>query len=287
MKHAGSRDNLLRGVGSDPLQSLSALAEPQAGKGQSRLSIVLCIGCMLFLVAVVADAPVRTLAGSLDPTVIAALRIATEFGNSAWSLGIGLALLAILAVAKRAGLESVAADLKALKSVLLLLVGSVAISGVTASLAKNLIGRLRPSTLPDASVFEFSVMAFRAGWASFPSGHATTAAACALTLAICAPRHSWAWVSIGLVAALSRAFLGVHWLSDCLAGLLLGTVVTLVLRKRMAGQGHQFVLNPAMQVPALAAVAAQLGKEAWSLGVTLFKGVLRLLRRAAAWRPRV
>ena len=269
-----------------PLQSLSRSAAPATGMGQSRLSMIVCLGCALFLVAVVADAPVRTLAKSLDPTVIAALRAATEFGNSAWSLGIGLALLALLSVAKRKGMETVAEDLKGLRSVLLLLVGSVAISGVTASLAKNLIGRVRPSTLPDASVFEFSVMAFRASWAAFPSGHATTAAACAVTLAICAPRQSWAWLSIGLVAALSRAFLGVHWLSDCLAGLVLGAVVTLALRTRMADRGHQFILDPAVVFPALAAVATQLVKLVWRFGVSLSRPILRLLRSAAAWRPK-
>ena len=133
MKHAGSKDNLLTGIGSGPLPSPSRSADPTAGKGQSRLSMIVCLGCALFLVAVVADAPVRSLAMSLDPTVITALRVATEFGNSAWSLGIGLALLALLAVTKRKGMETVAEDLKGLRSVLLLLVGSVAISGVTVS----------------------------------------------------------------------------------------------------------------------------------------------------------
>ncbi|MCA3437186.1 MAG: phosphatase PAP2 family protein [Rhodobacter sp.] len=260
------------------------IAAVLARQDQSPLSLLICFVCVLFLVVMIADGPVHTMARSLDPTLNATLRMVTEFGNSAWPLGIGLALLALVAVARRRAQGSAAEDLQAFRSCLLLVVLSVAGSGFLASLSKNMIGRMRPSTVPDPNVLEFSVLAFRAGWASFPSGHATTAAACAVALAICAPRLSWAWLSIGFVAAVSRALLGVHWLSDCLAGLALGTAFCLLLRRHMAGRGHRFVLDRRVLFPAVALTAQALSGAVSGLGRSVCTGFLRLWRKFASGR---
>jgi membrane-associated phospholipid phosphatase len=66
--------------------------------------------------------------------------------------------------------------------------------------------------------------------ASFPSGHAVAASVTALAAAIALVpagnrRIGWgaAAAFFALMMALSRAYLGAHWLSDALAGLLLGS----------------------------------------------------------------
>jgi membrane-associated phospholipid phosphatase len=71
--------------------------------------------------------------------------------------------------------------------------------------------------------------------ASFPSGHAVAASVTALAavIALVSPgsrRIGWgvAAVLFALAMALSRAYLGAHWLSDALAGLLLGTSCALL-----------------------------------------------------------
>ncbi|MFN7597561.1 MAG: hypothetical protein ACK5PT_12590, partial [Cereibacter sp.] len=69
------------------------IAAVLARQDQSPLSLFICFVCVLFLVVVIADGPVHTMAKSLDPTLNATLRMVTEFGNSAWPLGIGLTLL--------------------------------------------------------------------------------------------------------------------------------------------------------------------------------------------------
>lgn len=285
MKHAGSREDLLS-------QSVPEAAGPEAPGGalhasgsQSRLSLAVSLACALFLVAVVVDPVVRDHARSLDPTVATALRLVTEFGNSAWPLGIGLALLGCIALARRQDKGGAPEALMRLRSTLLFMVASVALSGAVANLSKYVIGRVRPSAYPEAGVLDFSVLALMPSWASFPSGHATTATACAVALAIACPRHAWAWIMVGGTAALSRAFLGVHWLSDAIAGMVLGAVVTLALHKAMVARGHRFGIEGGTVVrctgSALAELATGLRK---GLGRTL--AILQgLSRRAFPERP--
>ena len=71
--------------------------------------------------------------------------------------------------------------------------------------------------------------------ASFPSGHSIAAAVTivAAVIALVPPGRRRAWWGVGAVAfsvlmALSRAYLGAHWLSDAIAGILLGTSCALL-----------------------------------------------------------
>ena len=67
-------------------------------------------------------------------------------------------------------------------------------------------------------------------WASYPSGHAIATVAVLFTIAIMLRRaRGWRWpfaVAIGMLAitVYSRLYLGVHWPSDVIAGLLIGVV---------------------------------------------------------------
>ena len=66
---------------------------------------------------------------------------------------------------------------------------------------------------------------------SFPSGHATAAAAVTVAIALIFSR-AWLWAiaAVWIVAmALSRTYLMVHWASDVMAGAVLGTSIALVV----------------------------------------------------------
>jgi membrane-associated phospholipid phosphatase len=253
MKHAGSNEDFQQRTGSFVKGGHRRLQIPVYPEPQSRTSILVALAFALLFIAAVADAQVRVLAQSLDPSLKTVMRFVTGFGSSAWPISIGLVLLGIVHVVRQRTTQVSLADLLALRSAMILMVMSVALSGFLASFLKHVIGRIRPSTDPEAQVLEFSVMAFETGWASFPSGHATTATACALALAYCFPRQSWAWLAFGLLTALSRAFLGVHWLTDCIAGVLLGGSVTVTVHGWLVARGHQPQVPPRILGHTLAA----------------------------------
>ena len=92
---------------------------------------------------------------------------------------------------------------------------------LASSLIKFLVGRTRPN-IDRLAGFSGS---------SFPSGHATTAAACLAAFALVIGRRRslrlraiLVGIAVGLAVAiaLARVWLGVHWLTDVLGGLVLG-----------------------------------------------------------------
>lgn len=97
---------------------------------------------------------------------------------------------------------------------------ALVLSVVLTQLVKELYGRARPEELLVAS-----------DHGSFPSGHTANAATVAVILYVAFPRR---WVGIAGIAwtfamALSRTVLSVHWLTDTLGGMLIGTGAALVV----------------------------------------------------------
>jgi membrane-associated phospholipid phosphatase len=118
---------------------------------------------------------------------------------------------------------------------------SVAGSGILAALAKNLFGRARPEHLVGDAVFQIHDAVFASKWAAFPSGHATTAGASAVVLALLFPRIRRLALGLGVAIALTRIGLGAHFPSDVIAGFALGAAFTLVCAHGLATRGLVFL----------------------------------------------
>jgi membrane-associated phospholipid phosphatase len=107
---------------------------------------------------------------------------------------------------------------------------AVVVSEVMIGLLKGIYGRARP---PGSLVVTTGT--------SFPSGHAVAASATvvAAVIALVPPgRRAWwtlAAVAFSILMGLSRAYLGAHWLSDAVAGILLG-ISCAVVTALMIGQ---------------------------------------------------
>lgn len=87
-------------------------------------------------------------------------------------------------------------------------------------LLKHTVGRARPTEI-----------LVQSDTGSFPSGHTANAATMVVVLAIIFPRV-WVWVLGGawaVLMAISRTYLGAHWLSDTIGGLILGAAVAVIV----------------------------------------------------------
>jgi undecaprenyl-diphosphatase len=89
---------------------------------------------------------------------------------------------------------------------------------------KVLVGRPRP-TVADPHLHALIAVPSSP---SFPSGHAATAFAAAVTIARLAPRVRWWVLGLAALVALSRVYLRVHYPLDILGGALIGIAVGLV-----------------------------------------------------------
>jgi membrane-associated phospholipid phosphatase len=117
---------------------------------------------------------------------------------------------------------------------------AVAGGGLTALLAKYLIGRPRPLLLDEYGHLAFRPFAWSADFSAFPSGHSATAGAMAIALALVFPRWRAGLIVVGVMICLSRQLVGMHWPSDTLMGFGVGAAFTYWLAHVFARRGLLF-----------------------------------------------
>jgi undecaprenyl-diphosphatase len=98
---------------------------------------------------------------------------------------------------------------------------AVGTAALLVTLLKDLFDRARPP-VADPGLDPIGIVPASA---SFPSGHAATAFAAAVAVALVYPRLGRPLLALAAVIAVSRVYLGVHYLLDVAAGTLLGIAV--------------------------------------------------------------
>lgn len=131
---------------------------------------------------------------------------------------------------------------RAVSAMSLFTFGAVGIPGLIAAILKRLFGRARPIWLETEGVFSFQLFKpFAWDFQSFPSGHATTSLAFALTMTLLfGKKGMWVFVPAALIA-LSRVVIQMHYLSDSLFGAMLGMSLAWIMAGHWRSRGWIFV----------------------------------------------
>ncbi len=144
--------------------------------------------------------------------------IITDLGDSKW---MGLLLIALWIAGFSFGALSPESTLwPAMRKKALIILVAVAGTGATTMVLKVIVGRARPYMI-DPGFYPFT---FGSDFASWPSGHATTAFAFAAAAGMAIPVLRWPLLALAALVAYSRMTLGVHYLGDVIMGATIGTV---------------------------------------------------------------
>jgi membrane-associated phospholipid phosphatase len=201
----------------------------------SAVILTVAVLAMLAATGIFADAGVARAAAALPPAAITFFAAVTKYGDSGYllalSAGLVLVLMAVLKGRWRRRIALAAAILCARATYFFVV---IALSGILAQLIKHLIGRARPTLMPQLGAFHFDLFSIRASLASFPSGHATTAFAAATALAFFVPVWALPLFAGATLIAASRIAIGAHYLSDVLAGSLLGIFCAILMARAFA-----------------------------------------------------
>jgi membrane-associated phospholipid phosphatase len=211
------------------------------------LFILLEIALVMFV-----DRPLSDYLRAVDVkhhAIIDFFRSWTNLGKSQWYLWpSGLGMLVSFALSYRRRIpERQRREWRYVGRVLGFFFVCVALSGIATDILKPMIGRARPVALLREGLYGFQPFSLPTAhdvFNSMPSGHTTTAFAVAFALMALQPRYARWLIAFAVAIGLSRIMVNAHYLSDVLAGAVVGTLTTLALRKLFRRRGWLMVNFP-------------------------------------------
>jgi membrane-associated phospholipid phosphatase len=179
------------------------------------------------------------------------VRILTDFGKSEYVLWLlaGFLLLVALASPRLKGISRLVAV--GLGTRLQFIFFAVLLPVLAGEMIKWIVGRGRPFVGGEANAFNFMHFAGTEAYASFPSGHATTAAALAFAVSAVWPQTRLVMIAYAILIMLSRLVLLAHHPSDVVAGALVGVIGAMFVRYWFAARRLGFSIRPGGAIVAL------------------------------------
>ncbi len=144
--------------------------------------------------------------------------VVTDMGDSKY-MGILLVLLWVNALIYQK-LQPESRFWPALRKKAMLVFAAVVGTGIFVLVVKFIVGRARPY-MGDIGFFPFT---YGSDYASWPSGHTTSAFAFAAAMGMAFPILRWPLLAAAALTGFSRMVLGVHYLGDVIMGATVGTL---------------------------------------------------------------
>jgi len=199
---------------------------------------------VLLVVMALIDAGTSRAVQRLPNWIVATFDFVTDFGKAAWLLWpLGLLYLALAALP-----NPVTPISRAVLASIMVRVGflfaAIGLTGLLASLVKNMIGRARPGVGGHIDPFLFDPFHWAPSYASLPSGHTTTAFAALAAIGTLFPRARTALLVYGVVIAMSRVVIRSHYVSDTISAAVFGIVGVILVRRWFAALHLGFGIGP-------------------------------------------
>jgi membrane-associated phospholipid phosphatase len=190
---------------------------------------------VLVLLCLLVDHPLQHQLAALSASTRRSLGTLTQLGDAKWYLlPLGLLVPVLFVLGRHWRRRRWAALALWLAWAGLFVFLAIASSGILVNLLKVAIGRARPKLTEAYGPFEFEPFTLDSDFAAFPSGHASTLLALAAALACLLPRLRLTLLAFATWCAITRLFIGAHFLTDVLAGGALGVLAAHGCRRLLA-----------------------------------------------------